>query len=250
MAPPATDDTGAQPGGPGGGGAGDDDHAIGPVELIAHRAGNRAGGVAEVRYLADTIELDVRWQRREMVVRHARRVWFTNRLWEREGLRAHLLAPDHPVLDFAEAVAEVDDDLGLWIDCKGISPRLPPETLAVAGVRDRLTVSTKAWWMLAPVDDRPGVRAIRSVSNRFELFLLRFLPSRVELDGVVLHSRLLEGRLVSDLKRRYGSVFSWSIPDVATGQRLAEWGVDGLIIDEPDVLSGLRHLSKRGSTDR
>ncbi len=204
-----------------------------------------------MRTLADTVELDVRLERGAMVVRHARRIWLTHRLWDREGLRAHLLPPDTPRFGFEEAVAAVDDDLGLWIDCKGISPRLPPQTLAVVGVRPSVTVSTKAWWALSGVQGRDGVRLVRSVSNRWELLLARFLPSRQKIDGVVAHSRLLDGRLVSALKRQYGSVFSWSIPDVATGQRLAEWGVDGLIVDEPEVLAGLRHPPKgvpRGSS--
>ncbi|MEM9561689.1 MAG: hypothetical protein AAGA93_03660 [Actinomycetota bacterium] len=212
------------------------------VELIAHRAGNHAGGVDEVSGRADTVELDVRIDRRRLVVRHARRLWFTDRLWE----KWYLLPPQTPVLAFADAAAAVDDDLGLWVDCKGIGPRIPRRALAEIGSRSGLTVSSKAWWMLGSVptawpDGRP-VRVVRSVSNRFELFLLRFLPSRVQIDGVVAHSRLLEGRLVQGLRERYGTVFSWSIPDAATGRLLASWGVQGLIIDDPEVMDELRQI--------
>lgn len=224
------------------------------VELIAHRAGNVAGTTTTFAGQADTIELDIRVERGRLVVRHPRRVWFTSRLWEREG-GWHLLPADTPVLELSEAVASVTAEAPhamVWLDCKGFSLRTPRRALEVveplvAEGDGPITVSSKAWWMLGSVDRRPGVRVVRSVSNRWELLLVRFLPSRVELDGVVAHSRLLGGRLVSTLRRRYGRVFSWSIPDVATGQRLAEWGVDGLIIDEPEVLAELRHLSQRGS---
>ena len=215
--------------------------AMGPPttpELIAHRAGNRAGGPDEVRASADTIELDVRLERGRMVVRHAKRLPLSGRLWE----KWYLLPPDTPVLSFDEAAAAVDGDLGLWIDCKGVSPRLPPLAVAAAGARQRLTVSSKAWWALGRMADREDVRVIRSVSNKAELSALRFLPSRVEVDGVVAHSRLLEKGLVSTLRERYRTLFSWSIPDVATGRRLAAWGVDGLIVDDPEVLDELRRL--------
>lgn len=208
------------------------------VELIAHRAGNRLDGPDGVRHLADTIELDVRLDRGRIVVRHARRIWLTDRLWE----RWYLLPPDATAPTFRDAAAAVDGDLGLWIDCKGISPRTPPRTLHQAGPRDRITVSSKAWWALGSVDDREGVRVIRSVSNRFELALLHFLPSRVEIDGVTCHSRLLDRGLVGALKERYGTVFSWFIPDAATGRRLVDWGVQGLIVDDPEVLDELRRL--------
>ncbi len=208
------------------------------VELIAHRAGNHLGGPDRVRETADTVELDVRLERGSMVVRHPRRIWFTDRLWE----PWHLLPRDATGIGFEEAVAGVDDDVHLWIDCKGISPRLPTKALDAAGRRDRVTVSSKAWWMLGSAAERDGVRVIRSVSNAFELALLRFLPSRVEIDGVVAHATLLQKGLVGDLKQRYGTLFSWSIPDAATGQRLAAWGVDGLIVDDPEVVQELRRL--------
>ena len=209
------------------------------VELIAHRAGNRAGGPDAVRAVADTIELDLRLERGRMVVRHPRRIWLTDRLWE----KWYLLPPGTPSMSFEEAAAAVDDDLHLWIDCKGIGRRLPERAVGTTAARDRVTVSSKAWWMLAPVTGREDVRVIRSVSNRLELAALRFFPSRVEVDGVVAHSRLLDKGLVTALKGRYGLLFSWSIPDAALGRRLAAWGVNGLIIDDPEVMDELRRRS-------
>lgn len=210
------------------------------VELIAHRAGNHSAGVEPVRALADTIELDVRLERGRMVVRHPRRIWFTTRLWE----PWRLLPRDATALRYDDAIGPVGGGLGLWIDCKGFSRQLPDRAVRAARAGDpsgsrRLTVSSKAWWALASVAHDEDIRVIRSVSNRWELFLLRRLPSRIDIDGVVARSDLLDGRLVRELKQRYDLVFSWSIPDVAIGSQLTAWGVDGLIIDDPEVLGRL-----------
>lgn len=208
------------------------------VELIAHRAGNDGAVDESIRPLADTVEIDVHLHRGELVVRHAKRVWFTSRLWE----RWHLLPADTEVPRFDETLAALGPDIGLWVDGKGPTPRLPPAVLAALGDRRPVTISTKSWWALRSVAGRDGVRVIRSAGNKLELFLLQRLPSRVPLDGVVIHSRLLDPDLVTQLRDRFGSVSSWSIPDVETGNRLAGWGVDGLIVDEPSVMAGLQTL--------
>lgn len=220
------------------------------VELIAHRFGNHAGLVEQVAEVVDTIEIDVWLDRGAVVVRHAHRVPFGEQLWERRGLFGFdLLDPEARARPYAETVAEIGPDLGLWIDCKGPGRRLPRRALAAAGHREGVTVSSKAWWALGTIDKRragyEGVRVIRSVGNRFELALLLRLPSRVMIDGVVAHRRLLEkgGKgLVETLLERYGTLFSWSIDDAATGRLLASWGVQGLIIDDPEVMDELRRL--------
>ncbi len=205
------------------------------VELIGHRAGNTRAGVESIRSIADTAELDVHIHRGQLVVRHAKRLWFTSRLWE----RWYMLPPGTqvPVLD--DALGWIGTGTGLWIDCKGISGRLPEEAVRAAADHLPLTLSTKSWWTLRRVVGRSGVRTIRSAGNRFELFLLRFLPSRLAMDGVVVHSRLLSPRLVASLHRRHGQVFSWSIEDESVARRLITWGLDGLIIDERVVLAAL-----------
>ena len=208
------------------------------TELIAHRGANSGSVDESLLGLVDTVEVDVHLHRGELVVRHAKRLWLTSRLWE----RWYLLPADTPVVRFEETLRVLDPAIGLWVDGKGPNPGLPPAVLAAIGDRRPLTVSTKSWWALRAVTGLDGVRAIRSAGNRFELFLLRRLRSRVPLDGVVIHSRLLDEDLVTELRRRFGSVFSWWIPDVETGTRLADWGVDGLIVDEEAVMAGLQSL--------
>ncbi len=115
--------------------------------------------------------------------------------------------------------------------------------------RTPVSLSTKSWWAPRRIAGRADVRIYRSAGNRFERWLLEHLPSRVRLDGVVLHSRLLDEDTVARLRRRFGSVVSWAIPDVATGRRLVAWGVSGLIVDDPEVLVGLQGVRARSGGD-
>ena len=79
------------------------------AELIAHRAGTGRGLVEAVAATADTIELDLRLERGRMVVRHPRRVWGTDRLFERTGNRWHLLPAGATGLDYDGAIGPVVD---------------------------------------------------------------------------------------------------------------------------------------------
>ncbi len=219
------------------------------VELIGHRAGNTREGVESIRSIADTVEIDVHLDQGQLVVRHAKRVWFTSRLWERWSL----VSPDTPVPVLGDVLGWIGTEMDPWIDCKGISNRLPEEVVRVAADHLPLTLSTKSWWTLRRVARRPKVRTIRSAGNRFELLLVRYLPSRVAIDGVVIHSRLLSPRLVADLRRRHGQVFTWSIEDVSVARQLISWGLDGLIIDDALVMEALTEppvgLDDTGSDD-
>lgn len=212
------------------------------VELIAHRAGNTEVDLDSVRHLDVWLELDVHLDRDRLVVRHAKRIWFTSRFWERWYLLPRGVT--FPTLD--EMLQCIGDDTPLWIDCKGVTPRLARRAVGAAGPGRQVTVSTKSWWMLAPVAGRPRVRTIRSAGNRLELLAMRFLPSRVPLDGVVVHSRLLTADVAAALQHRFGRLYSWSIPDAETARDLIGHGLDGLIVDDPGLLAELAEAAVEG----
>lgn len=211
-------------------------------ELIVHRGANSADALLGVPAAAHRVEIDVHRRRSgRLEVRHAKRLWGTRRLWE----KWYLLPPDAPVPDLADLLPPVAarPGLGLWVDCKGVVARMADDVLALleaAGIDD-VTLSSKSWWVLGRAASHPGrrPRLVRSVGNRAELAVLRHLPSAVPLDGVVVHSRLLTAGLVADLQRRYRRVYTWSVPDRETADRLADWGVDGLIIDDTVLLAAL-----------
>jgi glycerophosphoryl diester phosphodiesterase len=206
------------------------------VELIAHRAGNGATAARSFRGLADFLELDVHRRRRLMVVRHAKRVWGTSRLWE----RWYLLPRDTTVPTLADALSWIEPSAGLWVDLKGAVARgLPEQVCEEIGPGRALTLSTKAWWFFGSRSGELPARRLRSAGNRLELLLVRRLPSRVVLDWVVLHQRLLTAPLVRELKRTHGLVVAWAVQDEHTARRLVGWGVDGLILDDPVLMQAL-----------
>ena len=206
------------------------------MEIIAHRYGNSVEGIEQVRGHADLVEVDAHLHGDRIEVRHAKRVWLTKRFWE----RWYLLPPGSEFSSLRETAGAAGDDVRFWVDCKGVHPELPDRVLEVLGTDRAVTFSTKSWWMLRSLEGRPGVRKVRSAGNKFELLLLRRLPSRVALDGVVLHRRLLTADLVAELRARFGAVYSWSVPDEAAAERLRSWGVAGVILDDLDLIKTIR----------
>ena len=61
-------------------------------------------------------------------------------------------------------------------------------------------------------------------------------PDVLELDGVAVHERLLDERIVSELRRRCSLVLSWPVNTIERARELAAIGVDGLISDDPALL--------------
>jgi len=100
-------------------------------------------------------------------------------------------------------------------------------------------VPPKAWWVLRRFGHRANTRIIRSAGNRLELLALRRLPSRVRLDGVVVHQRLLDRPTVMALIEQFGAVFTWAVADHPRADELRNWGVSGVILDDLDLIREL-----------
>ncbi len=202
------------------------------MEIIAHRYGNSVEKLAMVEGRADLIEVDVHPNRGRVQVRHAKRLWLTSRHWE----RWHMIEAGTTYPDFAEVLGAARGDTRFWIDCKGPNPALAAAIRSTVPEDRPVTVSSKSWWVLHRFADRPATRVIRSAGNRFELLLLRWLPSRVRLDGVVVHERLLDGPTLSALSARFGAVYTWAIADRARAEELREGGIAGVILDDLDLI--------------
>ncbi len=202
------------------------------MEYVAHRAGNDLDRLRAVERRADLIEVDVHLgARRDGEIRHAKSLWGTRRYWE----RWFLVEPEIQWPSLSDVTDGARPDTGLWLDLKGVSPKLADLANSVIGSGRPVVVSTKSWWLLGRIRRGEGVRTFRSAGNRFELALLSWLPSRVHTDGAVVHRRLLTDRVVRRLRRR-GSVFTWSVHDRATIERLERLGVDGVILDDDGLL--------------
>ena len=202
------------------------------MEIIAHRYGNSVEKLALVEGRADLIEVDVHPNRGRVQVRHAKRLWLTSRHWE----RWHMIEAGTTYPDFAELLDGARASTRFWIDCKGPNPALAKAIRTTVPEDRPLTVSSKAWWVLHRFADRPATRIIRSVGNRFELLLLRRLPSKVHLDGVVVHERLLDSGTLTTLSQRFGAVYTWAVPDRARAEELRAGGIAGVILDDLDLI--------------
>lgn len=214
-----------------------------PYEVIAHRAGNNVDAMSAAPSTADAIELDVHLCKGRLEVRHAKILWPTSLLWE----KWHLVPRAHPVPLLEEILAAADPDVHLWLDLKGLDPRLAKKVRPLVAQRNPVTVSSKASWMLN-VFEGTSVRRFRSVGNRFELLLLERHPSRVQVEGVVLHQRLLDAARVRRLARRSRLVFSWGAESIERAHQLLDDGVSGLILDNRDLMDRLSASSPEDLT--
>lgn len=209
---------------------------MGPdVELIAHRAGNDPATVRRLAGEVDLVEVDLHAFRDRLEVRHAKVLWPTSRLWE----RWRVLPASHPRPSFAEVLAAVPPGAHLLLDLKGFTARVSRRALRQLGPEHQVTVSSKGWWLLRPFGRR-GVRTVRSAGNRVELWLLLRVPVGRRVEGYGVHQRLLTAPVAGELRRRRPVLFAWGVTDRATAERLAGWGVTGLIIDDEALLAELR----------
>ena len=103
---------------------------------------------------------------------------------------------------------------------------------------------TKSWWLLRPFQSLPDVRTFRSVGNRLELAVLRRVPSRLRPHGVVAHRRLLSASTVRRLRADVAVVWAWGARDRADAEQLRSWGVDGLILDDLELIRELRVIGE------
>jgi hypothetical protein len=203
------------------------------MEIVAHRAGNTPSALVDVvggSGVVDAVEVDVHLFRRRLEVRHAKILcWPFLRLWE----RWEILPADAPRPSLESIMAGVPDGLGVWVDLKGFSRRLPRAVHAVVGDRPMTTYSSRQWWLLVWVRRHTSARTMASVGSRWQRWCaVRF---GVPADGVVIADRLLVGDWLERLQRVVPTVFVWGVTDDRRASTLASVGVRGLVLDDPSV---------------
>ncbi|MFP5488808.1 MAG: glycerophosphodiester phosphodiesterase [Acidimicrobiia bacterium] len=207
------------------------------MELIAHRAGNLPGLVTPALAVADAIELDLHLFRGRLEVRHAKVLfWPFARLWE----KWELLPRTTPRPALAVIVGVVPDDARLWLDLKGFTTRLPRAVHDVVGDRPGTTYSSRHWWTLRWVRRHTSARTMRSVGNRWQRGLVVRLGPVVAPHGVVIHERLLDPAWARQLRRVAPTLIAWGVGDRERAEELLAVGVDGLILDDVDLIRVLR----------
>ncbi len=214
---------------------------------IAHRAGNhptRASVACEAG--ADIVELDVWRYRGRLEVRHTKTIWGIPLLWDRWSVELGW----RPRLFLDNALAAIPSGTGVMLDLKGRAPELPGDILRAldrSPRRGTVAICSQNWALVDTFADHPQIIAIHSVGRARKLpSLFRHLRTREPAGGaaISIHQRLLTEESVRSLKTIASTIITWPINDVERAHELAEWGVDGMISDEIEVLRAI--VAERG----
>ena len=203
--------------------------------VVAHRAGNDLVGLREAEELGvDLVEVDVRLWRGRLEVRHLKTAGPLPILWDRR----RLANPFAPRLELRHVLAEARHGTQLLLDLKGRNPRLAELVLDALPEGRSVTVCARSRTLLDPFAGREDVRLFQSVGSRRQLraLLRNTVPSL--LDGVSIHERLLDERVMAALRARAATVISWPINSLQRAHELGLLGVHGLISDHPSLLVG------------
>ena len=80
---------------------------------------------------------------------------------------------------------------------------------------------------------------MKSVNNRLARWLVTSTPLGSSDTGVVINQRLIDADSIRRLRRRTSIVVTWGVDDVARARKLIELGLDGLIIDDLDLIAAV-----------
>lgn len=201
--------------------------------VVAHRAGNHVARLQEAEELGVAlVEADVRLWRGRLEVRHLKTVGPLPILWDRWRLGN----PFAPRLTLHDLFACAGRNTELLLDLKGRNRRLAELVLDALPNDRRVTVCARSRALLEPFAGREQVRLFQSVGTRRQLRALLCRADGLALDGVSVHERLLDERVVAELRRLGSTVISWPVNSLQRGNELARLGVDGLISDHPAAL--------------
>ena len=101
-----------------------------------------------------------------------------------------------------------------------------------------MTVCARSRRLLQPLVGLEHVRLFQSVGSRRQLRTLLRTADGLTLDGVSVHERLLDERVVEALRGCGAIVMSWPVNSLERARELARLGIHGLISDDPAALLG------------
>jgi glycerophosphoryl diester phosphodiesterase len=201
--------------------------------VVAHRAGNSLARLQDAERLgAALVEADIRLWRGRLEVRHLKTVGPLPILWD----KWRLANPFAPRLQLQDVLVQARPETQLVLDLKGRNRRLA-ELVRDALPDDRLvTVCARNRALLRPFADLEHVRIFQSVGSRRQLRTLLGTVDGVVLDGVSIHERLLDERVVEALRGLGAVLMSWPVNSLERARELARLGIHGLISDDPAAL--------------
>jgi glycerophosphoryl diester phosphodiesterase len=203
---------------------------------IAHRAGNDLDTLRAVEDLGvDLVEADIRLFHGRLEVRHLKTVGPIPLLWDRWALGnpfVRRLTLDE-LLDHAGPMTE------LMLDLKGWNRRISHLVRLALGrwPARPVTICARNWTFLDALTDLPNARLVYSVGSRRQLAqLLARFPEDGRLPGVSVNQRLLTSDTAAALRARTPLVMSWGVEDDIRAKQLRDWGVNGIISTDRELL--------------
>lgn len=209
---------------------------------IAHRSGNLLSTLREAeRAGVDLVEADLWRYRGRVEVRHLKTMGPVPLLWD----RWRLVSARAPRLTLSELLNAASPRTELMFDLKGHDRALPEALRAALAQRPEsaegrpYTVCSQSWELLEPFHDEPRARVVHSIGSRRMLadFMHRFDPRGVE--AISIHQKLLTRERVTALLAYAPTIFAWGVNRRTRQRELAEWGVLGMISDNPALLEEL-----------
>jgi glycerophosphoryl diester phosphodiesterase len=205
---------------------------------IAHRAGNDLATLRAAEALGvDLIEADVHLYRGRLEVRHLKTAGPIPILWDRWTL-ANPFAPRLLLDDLLAAHRGSTPEL--MLDLKGNDPRLTGRIVEATSRHlgsQIITVCSRNWRLLEPLEAMRGMRVVYSIGSRRQLrTFLRAFPAECLVDGVSIRTNLLTAPIVKELAARASLVMTWGVSGHDQMDVVRAWGVHGLIAAEPAML--------------
>jgi glycerophosphoryl diester phosphodiesterase len=186
----------------------------------------------------DFVEIDVQETRDgRLVVFHDYRLdrlcRVRGRLRDKTLAQLQKLNPAIPALD--AALRACRRRTRLLIEIKRADPRKVAGAIEAAGmVKDVIVFSLSVPLMRALGDVNPRIARFGLIARNLRSGIAN-LESVVEVEGIGLSRRLVTSRsVVERIHRRGWKLFVWTVNRQSEMQRLAGWGVDGLITNHPD----------------
>ena len=155
-------------------------------------------------------------------------------LWD----RWRLANPFSPRLELRDLFAGAHRNTHLLLDLKGRNPRLAELVLTALPSERQVTICARSHRLLQPFAsrEREHVRLFQSIGSKRQLRALLRRVDELVLDGVSIHERLLDERVVAELRGRSSTVMSWPVNNLQRARELTLLGVQGLISDRPSAL--------------
>ena len=203
---------------------------------MAHRAGNHLDRLREAERLGVAlVEADVRLFHGRPEIRHLKTVGPLPLYWDRWALGS----PLRRSLVLSELLDATAPATELMLDLKGSNARLAQIVRAAIEPHlpgRRFTVCARTWALLDTFDGLP-VRRFASVGSRRQLRSLLERFAGTGLDGVSIHERLLDARVVAELRSVAALVLTWPVNIPSRAGELVRMGVDGLISDRAGAIA-------------